>query len=87
VEHKPFEDRDVQYLDLIADLAYSTIEHFRGQQSRHEAQRAIVIGLATLAEHRDTETGRHLERVTISSPGCRTPKTRTVCRHGQCIVP
>jgi|CXWL01.1.fsa_nt_gi diguanylate cyclase (GGDEF)-like protein len=63
-EHKPFDDRDLQYLDLIANLAHSTIEHFRDQQSRLEAQQAIVTGLATLAEYRDADTGRHLERVT-----------------------
>lgn len=63
-ERKPFDDQDLQYLELISNLAYSTIEQFRNHRLRQEAQRAIVTGLATLAEYRDADTGRHLERVT-----------------------
>ncbi len=63
-ECKPFDDRDLQYLDLISNLTYSSIENFRNQRLHQEAQRAIVTGLATLAEFRDVDTGRHLERVT-----------------------
>jgi putative two-component system response regulator len=61
---RPFEPHEIEYLDLVCNMSASAIEQFQSGQARECAHGAIVIGLAKLAEHRDSDTGKHLERVT-----------------------
>ena len=63
-DRRPFETREIEYLDLVCNMTASAIEQLQSGQAREHAHAAIVIGLAKLAEHRDTDTGKHLERVT-----------------------
>gem|GEM_PF-41217 len=63
-KRQPFAPQDIEYLDLVCNMAASAIEQFQSRRARERAHAAIVIGLAKLAEHRDSNTGRHLERVT-----------------------
>jgi response regulator RpfG family c-di-GMP phosphodiesterase len=51
---------------VLASLASSTSVAARNEirrRERDEAQHATIFALARLAEHRDNETGKHLERV------------------------
>ncbi len=61
---RPFETNEIEYLDLVCNMTASAVEQFQSGQEREHAHAAIVIGLAKLAEHRDSDTGKHLERVT-----------------------
>ncbi|TWT40593.1 Cyclic di-GMP phosphodiesterase response regulator RpfG [Phycisphaerae bacterium RAS1] len=61
---RPFAEQEIEYLDLICNMAASALEQVRAAAARERAHAAIVQGLAKLAEHRDADTGRHLERVT-----------------------
>jgi putative two-component system response regulator len=63
VERRPFNEREIEYLNVLASLAFSALRQHRSQRAKEEAQQAIVAGLATLAENRDAHTGCHLERV------------------------
>ncbi|MHC5112034.1 MAG: response regulator [Planctomycetota bacterium] len=64
IGHKEFTVRELEYLDLIANLAGATVSDLQNRESRDTARDSIVLALATLAEHRDTDTGAHLDRVT-----------------------
>lgn len=61
---EPFSDNEQEYLDVIANLAGSTLSDLQHRVDRDAARESIVLALATLAEWRDTDTGRHLDRVT-----------------------
>ncbi len=63
-DRRPFEAHELEYLDLVCNMTASAIEQFQSGRAREHAHAAIVIGLAKLAEHRDADTGKHLERVT-----------------------
>ncbi|MFQ5494032.1 MAG: response regulator [Phycisphaerae bacterium] len=60
----PFTPQELEYLDLICNMTASAVEQVQARRGREHAQTAIVTGLAKLAEHRDSDTGYHLERVT-----------------------
>ncbi len=60
---REFERHEIEYLDLVCNMAASAMEQFRSRRARVRGHSAIVIGLATLAEYRDSDTGKHLERV------------------------
>ncbi len=54
-------------LDFLSSIAASTAVAAHNQINRYErdnAQHATIFALAQLAEYRDDETGKHLERVT-----------------------
>jgi response regulator RpfG family c-di-GMP phosphodiesterase len=59
-----FEPRELKYIQLISSIAAATIDDIVTRRARDEARDSIVGALATLAEYRDTDTGRHLDRVT-----------------------
>jgi len=59
-----FEAIDVESIDLICHIAAAAVDGINSRKARDEAQTAIMIALANLAEHRDDDTGKHLERVT-----------------------
>lgn len=49
--------------ETVAEAAAITMVNLIRQRERNEAHDAIILALAKLAESRDPETGRHLERV------------------------
>lgn len=60
----PFEARELEYVDLVANIVGSAIQALRNREARDEARDLIVVSLAKLAEHRDDDTARHVDRVT-----------------------
>ena len=64
LNNRPFAAVELEYIDLIASVAAAAIHDCIARQARDDARDSVVDALATLAEHRDVETGRHLERVT-----------------------
>lgn len=54
---------DESFLAGIAATASTAADGYVQRFERDEAQHATILALAKLAEHRDNETGRHLERV------------------------
>ena len=64
---QPFSPVDIEYITLLTNMAASAIHGRMARQSGDEARDAIVVALARLAEHRDTDTRRHVERVTLFS--------------------
>lgn len=63
-EANPFGPLETEYADLICNLAASAIQDCRSRRARDEARDSIVVTLARLAESRDLDTGKHLDRVT-----------------------
>jgi len=61
---RPFAAREVGYLSLLCNQAASSIDNVRSRAARDQAHEFVVVALAKLAEHRDDDTGRHLDRVT-----------------------
>jgi response regulator RpfG family c-di-GMP phosphodiesterase len=59
-----FEGWELEFLDLLCNIAGTAIAGHQAAQAREVARDSIVTALATLAEYRDNETGRHVERVT-----------------------
>lgn len=59
----PFTDGQLEYVTLIASIAGSALQMLLHRQARDDARDLIVVALARLAEHRDNETARHVERV------------------------
>ncbi len=64
---RPFSDNELSFLNLLTNCTASAIQNVRTRKARDEARDSIVIALAKLAEHRDDDTGKHLDRVTIFS--------------------
>lgn len=61
---RPFAPREIEYLSLLCNQAASSIDNVMSRRARDAAHEFVVIALAKLAEHRDDDTGRHLDRVT-----------------------
>ncbi len=61
---RQFTASEREYLGLLSNCAASAIDSALARRSREEAHEAITVALASLAEHRDVDTGRHLERMT-----------------------
>ena len=64
VGQDPFTDTELDYLNLLSNCAASAIQSVLTRRAREEAREAITVALASLAEHRDDDTGRHLQRMT-----------------------
>ena len=60
---QPYSEFDLEYLRLLCNIAAAAIHDRLTQQARDEARHSIVVALAQLAEHRDFDTGQHLDRV------------------------
>lgn len=58
-----FEARDLEYVTLMANIASSAMRVIQNGEARDEARHLILAALARLAEHRDSDTGRHVDRV------------------------
>ncbi len=54
---------DQRILESIASSAAIASANMIRRLERDDAQHATIVALARLAEHRDTETGKHLDRV------------------------
>ena len=64
---RPFSPNETGFMNLLTNCTASAIQNIRTRKARDEARDSIVIALAKLAEHRDDDTGKHLDRVTIFS--------------------
>ncbi len=62
-EGEQFRDADREVLLSIASTAAVAVHNEFRRRERDQAQQATILALARLAEQRDNETGRHLERV------------------------
>ncbi len=58
-----FSPSELEYLDLVASISAEAIEERLTRKSRDEARDSIVFAMAKLAEYRDSDTGKHLDRV------------------------
>lgn len=61
---RPFKARELEYVDLVAGIVGSALQGQRDHQARDATRHLIVVALAKLAEHRDNDTARHVDRVT-----------------------
>jgi len=61
---RPFDDSELSYVNLLTNYAASAIQNVRTREARDRARDSIVVALAKLAEHRDSDTGKHVDRVT-----------------------
>ncbi len=61
---KPFSASELAYIDLIGQITGAAIHSILHREARDEARDAILAAIALLAERRDSDTGRHVERVT-----------------------
>ncbi|HVP09609.1 MAG TPA: HD domain-containing phosphohydrolase [Phycisphaerae bacterium] len=61
----PYTQELLTTLETIAESSAMALQNQIRLQERNEARDAIILALAKLAEHRDPETGAHLERVQI----------------------
>ncbi|HNQ24072.1 MAG TPA: HD domain-containing phosphohydrolase [Phycisphaerae bacterium] len=63
-DNKPFSSAELECLNLLCSVAGCAIHDALNRRAREEARDSIVVALAQLAEHRDDDTGKHLDRVT-----------------------
>jgi diguanylate cyclase (GGDEF)-like protein len=63
-DRRPFSAAELESIELLCNVAANAINDLLSRASRDRARDSVVVTLATLAEYRDTHTGRHLERVT-----------------------
>ncbi len=61
---QPFEPHELEYIELINKIAGTSIHDIFTREARDQASNSIMVALAKLAEHRDNDTGLHLDRVT-----------------------
>ena len=61
---QPFETHELEYIELIGQLAATAMQNVSSRAAREQAGDSIMVALAKLAEHRDNDTGLHLDRVT-----------------------
>lgn len=61
---EPFTILELEAINILSNIIASAIYSVMTQQSRDKARDSVVIALALLAERRDNETGKHLDRVT-----------------------
>ncbi len=64
IDARPFEPYELEYIELIAKVAATAIHDIHARVARDQASDSIMVALAKLAEHRDNDTGLHLDRVT-----------------------
>lgn len=61
---QPFEAHELEYIELIGQLAATALQSISSREANEQASDSIMVALAKLAEHRDNDTGLHLDRVT-----------------------
>ncbi len=62
--NRPFSALDLEYLGLLCNNAASAIQGQLDHEALDQARDSIVLAFAALAENRDDDTGKHLDRVT-----------------------
>lgn len=65
IDKRPFSEQELEYLRFVNHHAASAIQAILARQARDEARSSVVVALAKLAEHRDDDTGKHLERMSM----------------------
>ncbi len=60
----PFAQHELGHLELITSVASATIHDLSNREARDRASESMMIALVRMAEHRDNDTGLHLDRVT-----------------------
>ena len=63
-DEEGFGSREVELINLIGSVAGTAIDNILTRATRDQARNSIMLAFAKLAEHRDSETGRHVDRVT-----------------------
>lgn len=63
-DHGEFTPQELEYLNLTCNYAASAVEAVLTRRAREDARDSVVVALAQLAEHRDNDTGLHLDRMT-----------------------
>jgi response regulator RpfG family c-di-GMP phosphodiesterase len=63
VNRQPFTSQELEYVELISHHAAAAIQAILAREARDEARDSVVIALDKLAEHRDDDTGKHLDRI------------------------
>lgn len=63
-EARAYEPVELAYVELVTNIAAAAIDDRIARRARDEARHSIVVAMAKLAEYRDSDTGRHVERVT-----------------------
>jgi len=61
---EPLDAQILEYLDQLCNMSAAAIADALSRKARDQAQDSIVAALGKLAEYRDDNTGRHVERVT-----------------------
>ncbi|MFQ5424685.1 MAG: HD domain-containing phosphohydrolase [Phycisphaerae bacterium] len=61
---RPFSDQEIEFISLVCSYAASAIQNIFARRAREAARDSIVTAMAGLAEHRDDDTGLHLDRMT-----------------------
>lgn len=64
VDQQPFEPHEIEYIELIGKVAATACHDVYARDAHSKACDSIMVALAKLAEHRDNDTGLHLDRVT-----------------------
>lgn len=64
IDCAPLADQVMEYLELTCNYAASAVDAVLTRRAREDARDSVVVALAQLAEHRDTDTGLHLDRMT-----------------------
>ena len=62
-ENRSFSSLELEYASLLSRISASAIDGIVGNQELGDARDSLVGALAMLAEYRDTDTGKHLDRV------------------------
>ncbi len=64
VGKQPFEPHEIEFVEMIGKVAATAMHDIAMRQAHEQACDSIMVALAKLAECRDDNTGRHLDRVT-----------------------
>ena len=61
---RPFDAQEIEYVELVARIAATTIHTLIMRQAHDDACDSIMVALAKLSEHRDNDSARHVDRIT-----------------------
>ncbi|UCE59808.1 MAG: response regulator [Phycisphaerales bacterium] len=61
---RSFRPYETEYVELIAKVTATALHEIYNREAQIRASDSIMHALAQLAEHRDNDTGKHLDRVT-----------------------
>ncbi|MBN2561508.1 MAG: diguanylate cyclase [Phycisphaerae bacterium] len=61
---QPFAQHELGHLELIAGIVSTAIHEISAREAHDRASESMMVALVRLAEHRDNDTGLHVDRVT-----------------------